>query len=206
MYFHCVRYALRCHNTADTSVGFPRISLTSSLDSCCLSTRWDTSDVRAFSSQHRLRWFGDLVMDALALILPIWRPASSAKTLVYSILLFSPGISRYCYLWFGQSVLFTRELSGDVGPWARSGQGPARIVQSASGSEACQQSILEVAHPDKGSAERITKKKKKLSTNQGFLSRQLTCPFLVPGFPHSPLPGQAPEPRPRANDMKRLRC
>ena len=64
--------------------------------------RLDTSDARASSSQHWLGWFGDLVMDALALILPIWRPASSAKALVDDILLLSPGISRYCYLWFGQ--------------------------------------------------------------------------------------------------------
>ena len=60
--------------------------VTSSLDSeqqCCLSSR---SRVGAqcqmldlASSQHWLGWFGDLVMDARALILPIWRPASSGE-------------------------------------------------------------------------------------------------------------------------------
>ena len=53
--------------------------------------RLDTSDARASSSQHWLGWFGDLVKDALALILPIWRPASSAKALVDDILLLSAG-------------------------------------------------------------------------------------------------------------------
>ena len=74
--------------------------------------RLDTSDARASSSQHWLGWFGDLVMDALALILPIWRPASSAKALVDDILLLSPGISRYCYLWFGQPQLSSNATSG----------------------------------------------------------------------------------------------
>ena len=74
--------------------------------------RLDTSDARASSSQHWLGWSGDLVMDALALILPIWRPASSAKALVDDILLLSPSISRYCYLWFGQPQLLSNATSG----------------------------------------------------------------------------------------------
>ena len=51
-------------------------------------------------------------MDALALILPIWRPASSAKALVDDILLLSSSISRYCYLWFGQPQLLSNATSG----------------------------------------------------------------------------------------------
>ena len=74
--------------------------------------RLDTSDARASSSQHWLGWSGDLVMDALALILPIWRPASSAKALVDDILLLSPSISRYCYLRFGQPQLLSNATSG----------------------------------------------------------------------------------------------
>ena len=74
--------------------------------------RSDTSDSRASSSQHWLGWSGDLVMDALALILPIWCPASSAKALVDDILLLSPGISRYCYLRFGQPQLLSNATSG----------------------------------------------------------------------------------------------
>ena len=74
--------------------------------------RLDTSDSRASSSQHWLGWSGDLVMDALALILPIWRPASSAKALVGDFLLLSPGISWYCYLWFAQPQLFSNTTSG----------------------------------------------------------------------------------------------
>ena len=47
--------------------------------------------------------------------------------------------------------------------------------------------------PDKGSAERVSG----TFNEPGFPPRQLTCPFLVPGFPHSSLPGQGPEPQAR---------
>ena len=75
-------------------------------------TRLDTPDARATSSQHWLGWSGGLVTDALALILPIWRLASSAKALVDDILLLSPSISRYCYLWIGQPQLLSNATSG----------------------------------------------------------------------------------------------
>ena len=72
-------------DTAGADVGFRWQASPPLWTRVACHARLDTSDARASSSKHWLGWFGDLVMDALALILPIWRPASSAKALVDSI-------------------------------------------------------------------------------------------------------------------------
>ena len=76
---------------------FLRLSLLT-LDSCCLSrsighVRCSSFFLAALVGMVRCSRHG-----RTTLILPIWRPASSAKALVDDTLLLSPGISRYCYL------------------------------------------------------------------------------------------------------------
>ena len=99
-------------DTAGADVGFRLASLPSSLDSCCLSRSIGHVRCSSFVLAALVGMERDLVMDALALILPIWRPASSAKALVDDISLLSPSISRYCYLWFGQPQLLSNATSG----------------------------------------------------------------------------------------------
>ena len=94
-HFHFVRHVLRCRGHRGPNPCSSRVH-SQTLDfgwqaSPALWTRvacharLDTPDARATSSQHWLGWSGGLVMDALALVLPIWRPASSAKALVDGI-------------------------------------------------------------------------------------------------------------------------
>ena len=113
MHFHCVRHVLRCRGhrgrRRGISVGKPP-----HLSGLVLPVTLDWTRQMLELRPRSIGWDGSVISSWThwPSSLPIWRPASSAKAFVDDILLLSPSISRYCYLWFGQPQLLSNATSG----------------------------------------------------------------------------------------------